>query len=84
MTKSTHESPSPSMPRAPSGRATPRTTGARFVRRALAGALAAGVLALAAPAVAASHVPGKPCPTGRYWEPNNRVCVPMSPPVRWH
>ncbi|MDJ1131318.1 hypothetical protein [Streptomyces iconiensis] len=53
----------------------------RFARGALAVALATGMLALAVPAVAAPCEPARPCPTGRYWEPNNKACVPMSPPV---
>ncbi|WP_326692108.1 hypothetical protein OIE63_36505 [Streptomyces sp. NBC_01795] len=64
-----------------------------LVRAALLCALTAGALFLAgpmhaepthtsAPALAPAHA--KRCPTGTYWEPRNRVCVPMSPPVAWH
>ncbi|WP_344561465.1 hypothetical protein [Streptomyces axinellae] len=61
-----------------------------LVRAALLCALTAGALTLTAPAQAGpAHTstsapalaPMKRCPTGAYWEPRNRACVPMSRPL---
>ena len=70
-----------------------KTGASGLVRAALLCALTAGTLSLTAPAHAGpAHTPAsapalapaKRCPTGAYWEPRNRACVPMSRPVARH
>ncbi len=68
----------------------PHGATARLLRALAPGLLAVTALTGAAapaqaapPAVPAYAAPAKSCPTGTYWERHNKVCVPMSSPVRW-